>query len=98
MTRRSQATLLALPEAPASRLGLRDRIYEACLAAIRDGRLAADWSVARNTIDDALSQLHAEGVIVRRVGDGTFVALGVNAPRRAAYSQHRKPAAIDEGL
>ena len=106
MTRRSQATLLALPEASASRLGLRDRIYEACLAAIRDGRLAAgrrlpsarqlatDWSVARNTIDDALSQLHAEGVIVRRVGDGTFVAPGVNAPPRAAYSQHRKPAAI----
>jgi GntR family transcriptional regulator/MocR family aminotransferase len=106
MTRRSQATLLALPEASASRLGLRDRIYEACLAAIRDGRLAAgrrlpsarqlatDWSVARNTIDDALSQLHAEGVIVRRVGDGTFVAPGVNAPPRAAYSQHRKLAAI----
>ena len=85
---------------------MRDRIYEACLVAIRDGRLAAgarlpsarqlatDWRVARNTIDDALSQLHAEGLIVRRVGDGTFVAPDVTAPQRALVSRHRKPAAI----
>jgi len=106
MTRRSPATLLAFPSSSTSRLGLRDRIYEACLAAIRDGRLAAgsrlpsarqlaaDWRIARNTVDDALSQLHAEGLIVRRVGDGTFVAPDVTPLPRATGSRHRKPGAI----
>jgi GntR family transcriptional regulator/MocR family aminotransferase len=35
--------------------------------------LARDLCVARNTVDEALSQLVAEGLIVRRRGAGTFV-------------------------
>nr|CAP62391.1 hypothetical protein [Archangium disciforme] len=36
--------------------------------------LAKDFGVARNTVDGALSQLVAEGYIVRRRGAGSFVA------------------------
>jgi GntR family transcriptional regulator/MocR family aminotransferase len=106
MTKRSQAPLLALPAAFDARVGVRDRIYAACLAAIRDGtlppgrrlpssrQLAADWRVARNTVDDALAQLQAEGVVVRRVGDGTFVAHGVVARPAAAHARHRQLATV----
>lgn len=37
--------------------------------------LAADLGVSRNTTEEAFSQLEAEGYLVRRVGDGTYVAL-----------------------
>jgi GntR family transcriptional regulator/MocR family aminotransferase len=97
--------LLDAPQWTTSRLGIRDRVYGACLAAIRDGRLpagcrlpsarqlAVDWHIARNTIDDALSSLHDDGLIVRLVGAGTFVASDVNVvPRTAA--RHRKPASV----
>ena len=36
--------------------------------------LARDFSVARNTVDEALNQLVAEGLIVRRRGAGSFVS------------------------
>jgi GntR family transcriptional regulator / MocR family aminotransferase len=36
--------------------------------------LARDFGVARNTVDEALSQLVAEGLIVRRRGAGSFVS------------------------
>lgn len=97
--------LLDAPEWTTSRLGIGDRVYRACLAAIRDGRLpagcrlpsarqlAADWHIARNTIDDALSRLHDDGLIVRRVGAGTFVASDVDVAARSV-SRHRKPASI----
>lgn len=106
MTKRSQAPLLALPAAFDAHVGVRDRIYVACLAAIRDGtlaaghrlpssrQLAADWHVARNTVDDALAQLQAEGMLVRRVGDGTFVAPGVVARPATPRFRHRRLAAI----
>src|SRR3954469_756985 len=81
----SKATLLAL--APDDRtLGARGRVYRTCLDAILAGtlrpgdrvassrRLAEDWRIARNTIDDALAQLQADGWLTRRVGDGTRVA------------------------
>jgi GntR family transcriptional regulator/MocR family aminotransferase len=35
--------------------------------------LAKDWGVARNTVDEALSQLVADGYVVRRRGAGSFV-------------------------
>jgi GntR family transcriptional regulator/MocR family aminotransferase len=35
--------------------------------------LARDFGVARNTVDEALSQLVAEGLIIRRRGAGSFV-------------------------
>ena len=101
----AMAGLLDAPEWTASRLGVGDRVYGACLAAIRDGRLpagcrlpsarclAADWRIARNTIDDALSRLHDDGLIVRRVGAGTFVASEVDVVARTA-ARHRKPASI----
>ena len=37
--------------------------------------LAADLGVSRNTAEEAFSQLEAEGYLVRRVGDGSYVAL-----------------------
>jgi GntR family transcriptional regulator/MocR family aminotransferase len=43
--------------------------------------LAHDLGVARNTIDEALSQLVAEGLVVRRRGAGSFVS---NLPPRPA--------------
>jgi GntR family transcriptional regulator/MocR family aminotransferase len=106
MTKRSQAQLLALPASLPEAGGLRDGIYRACVAAIRDGRLAAgrrlpssrqlasDWQVARNTVDDALAQLQSEGLIVRRVGAGTFVAPDVVARSPAADAAHRALAAL----
>src|SRR5215204_414516 len=36
--------------------------------------LAGELSVARNTVLNAFDQLHAEGYLVRRVGDGTYVS------------------------
>jgi GntR family transcriptional regulator/MocR family aminotransferase len=70
----------------ARRLTRRSLVYKSCLKAILDGRLwpgarlpaarelARDWKVARNTIDEALMQLQADGFLDRRTGDGTYVA------------------------
>jgi len=86
--------------------GLRDRIYKTCLDAIVDGRLApgarlpsarmlaAEWRVARNTVDDALGQLQLEGFLVRRVGAGTFVAERIPGRLCTPTPRRRKPAAI----
>jgi GntR family transcriptional regulator/MocR family aminotransferase len=72
---------------------LRSAIYRACRDAILEGsmpagsrlpsarQLAIDWGVSRNTVDDAITALQADGVLVRRVGAGTFVA---PLPTRAA--------------
>ncbi len=92
---RRAAAAVPLIAAPLQHAGaLRDQIYKACLDAIVDGRLArgarlpsgrqlaADWDVARNTVDDALAQLQAEGFLVRRVGAGTFVADRLPGPGR----------------
>ena len=93
-------------------MSLRDQIYKTCLAAIVDGRLAegarlpsarqlaVDWRISRNTVDDAIAQLQAEGFLVRRVGDGTFVAdagargaarAGKAARARARSAARRSP-------
>ena len=89
--------LIALLHDDAS-LGLRARIYRTCLDAILDGtlspgaripsarRLALDWRVARNTVDEALAELQAEGWIERRVGDGTRVAQVLREPRERVRS------------
>ena len=83
-------------------LSLRALIHRSCLDAIVEGRiapgerlpsarqLAADWRVSRNTVDDALAALQAEGLLERRVGAGTFVAAAVC---RAARSGSRAAAA-----
>ncbi|MEO5693995.1 MAG: PLP-dependent aminotransferase family protein [Usitatibacter sp.] len=77
----------ALIEGPeAAGLKRRTQVYKSCLKAILDGRLergarlpsaralARDLKVSRNTIDEALMHLQADGFLVRRVGDGTYVA------------------------
>jgi len=101
MSRRSPAPF-PLAAGLLAAAGLRDRVYATFRDAIVDGRLppgarvpsarqlAADWGVARNTIDDALGQLHAEGFLRRRVGDGTFVADGA-AGRAPATREPRRP-------
>ncbi|MGW4563703.1 MocR-like pyridoxine biosynthesis transcription factor PdxR [Streptomyces sp. NPDC004561] len=65
---------------------LTTRIYQALLAGIRDGRLrpgdrlpptrtfARSLEVSRNTVAAAYERLTADGFLVARVGDGTFVA------------------------
>ena len=85
--------------------GLRDQVYKTFLRGIVDGRfppgarlpsarqLAADWKVARNTVDDALAQLQGEGLLTRRVGAGTFVADRLPGPPRARAGRPRRPAA-----
>ncbi|MBL8361626.1 MAG: PLP-dependent aminotransferase family protein [Rubrivivax sp.] len=37
-------------------------------------RLAMDWGVTRGAVDAAFDQLYQEGLVVRRVGDGSYVA------------------------
>ena len=70
------------------------RISERIRAAIASGALtqkarlpssrtlARDLGVARNTVDEALSQLVAEGLIVRRRGAGSFVSAHPSKPPR----------------
>lgn len=45
-------------------------------------QLAADWQVARGAVDEAFAQLQLEGLIERRVGDGTYVGAGARPARR----------------
>jgi GntR family transcriptional regulator/MocR family aminotransferase len=83
--------------------GLRGRIHRSCLAAILEGalrpgdripssrRLAQDWRVARNTVDEALAELQAEGWLVRRVGDGTRVASSLPLPPGRASAVAPRP-------
>ena len=69
------------------------RLYQALLDAITTGRLlpgarlpsarslAAELKVARGAVDDALARLQDEGLLLRRVGDGSYVASPL--PQRA---------------
>lgn len=71
----------------------RERVYRAVRQAIAGGalaggarlpsarQLAQDWRVARGAVDDAFAQLQMEGLIERRVGDGTYVAAAPVRPR-----------------
>jgi len=105
MPRRPPAPFPLASRLPAA-AGLRDRVYATVRDAIVDGRLppgarvpsarqlSADWRVARNTIDDALGQLHTEGFLRRRVGDGTFVADDAIG-RAPGARQPRHPPTVD---
>lgn len=90
----------ALIEGPdAAGLSRRAQVYKSCLQAILEGRLAPgarlaaartlarSLEVSRNTIDDALTQLQADGFLERRVGDGTYVAQRL--PGRFAHDSPR---------
>jgi GntR family transcriptional regulator/MocR family aminotransferase len=62
-------------------------------ARLPSGRtLAMDLGVARNTVEEALSQLVADGYVMRRRGAGTFVA--ERLPERDAPPLSSNPAAI----
>ena len=90
-------------EAPG--VSLRALIRRSCLEAIVSGRighgerlpsarqLARDWHVSRNTVDDALEALQAEGVIERRVGSGTFVVFRSDQQASARW-RPRPPSAL----
>lgn len=64
----------------------RVRVYRTVLDGVRSGtlrpgtrlpsarRLAADCAVSRGAVDEAFDQLQSEGLIERRVGDGSYVA------------------------
>jgi GntR family transcriptional regulator/MocR family aminotransferase len=73
--------------------GLAQQLYQALRERILDGRLAgatrlpasrelaALLGVSRNTVGRAFDQLYAEGYVLTRVGDGTYVApLTLHAP------------------
>ena len=60
-------------------------------ARLPSGRtLARDLGVARNTVDEALSQLVADGLVVRRRGAGTFVC-ALTVARQSAATCARNP-------
>ena len=106
MPKRSRGAMFPLLSGPASEgLSLRDQIYKTCLAAIVDGRLkegarlpsarqlALDWRISRNTVDDAVARLQAEGFVVRRIGAGTFVAARARVAR-PTRAQRRRPSVL----
>lgn len=78
------------------RVSRRVQVHSALIDAIRCGalppgtrlpssrQLAAEWGFARGPIDEALALLQQEGVIERRVGDGSYIAEGAASMARAA--------------
>jgi GntR family transcriptional regulator/MocR family aminotransferase len=105
LAKRAHAALLPLLEDPdSSGLTRAAQVYKTLLRAIIDGRLpsgtrlpsarvlAADWKISRNTIDEAFARLQADGLIVRGVGAGTFVAdKGVKEQPRVRAAKLRQP-------
>ncbi len=64
----------------------RVRVYRTVMDSVRNGtlapgvrlpsarRLALECNVARGAVDEAYEQLQSEGIVVRHVGDGSYVA------------------------
>jgi GntR family transcriptional regulator/MocR family aminotransferase len=81
------------------------RVYAAVRKAIAGGalrrgqrlpsarQLARDWRVSRGAVDEAFAQLQLEGLIERRVGDGSYVAQLQPAASGAAAAP-REPARL----
>lgn len=79
------------------------RVYRAIRAAIAGGalapgdrlpsarQLAADWGLARGAVDEAFAQLQVEGLIRRRVGDGTYVEASAAALAAAGLQPPAPP-------
>jgi GntR family transcriptional regulator / MocR family aminotransferase len=112
MVKTARGPLIAIPpDVMASGLPRRLWVYRGVLAAIRGGalapgarlpssrQLAAEWSVARGAVDEAYEQLQAEGLLERRVGDGTYVsALLPSGVRAAADAAVRVPSAATQAV
>lgn len=105
--------LLTPPDAPvrpSESASRRAWVYRRVLGAVLDGRLAPgtrlpsaralalQWEVARGAIDEALAQLQREGLLERRVGDGTYVAALLPAALRAPRPQRRPTPTSDRVL
>lgn len=86
MAKRATGALLPAMGSDAERLrGRRAQVYSTVLEQIRSGtlapgarlpsarQLAREWQVARGVVDEAFAQLQAEGLVERRVGDGSYV-------------------------
>lgn len=79
------------------------RVYRSVRRAIDAGALAAgerlpsarqlarDWRVSRGAVDEAFAQLQLEGLLDRRVGDGTFVAQASAGAAQARQATQREP-------
>lgn len=83
-----------------SRLAARDLRVGERLPAVR--ALAAELGVGRHTVEAAYAELIAEGLIVSRVGEGTFVApalpTSAGTSATAWVSGHREPIVMPAAL
>ena len=90
MTKRAQGALLTTMADDAQQLrGRRAQVYHTVIEQIRAGvlapgarlpsarQLAREWQVARGVVDEAFAQLQADGLVERRVGDGSYVCQDV---------------------
>jgi GntR family transcriptional regulator/MocR family aminotransferase len=87
----------------AARLPLRAQLEDGLREAVRSGRLAGgtrlpasrtlagDLGVSRRLVVDAYAQLLAEGYLLARHGDGTYVADGAGTPSGEAGSEPPEP-------
>lgn len=86
MSKRAAGALLPTISHEVQQLrGRRAQVYRTVLEQIRAGtlapgarlpsarQLAREWQVARGVVDEAFAQLQAEGLLERRVGDGSYV-------------------------
>lgn len=103
MVKQASGVVMAAPDAARNeRVTRRVRVYCALLDAIRTGslppgtrlpssrQLAAEWGFARGAVDEAFAQLQQEGLIERRVGDGSYVAEAAASLLPAAGSAARR--------
>ncbi len=56
-------------------------------------QLALDWQVSRGAVEDAFAELQLEGLIERRVGDGTYLRGAIAAAAAAAPQRQAAPEA-----
>lgn len=91
--------LEGVPPAPSLRAGVYGRIRGAILAGrLRPGArlpstrtLSSEFGVSRTTAEEAYGQLVAEGYLLRRVGDGTYVSPRLPGPARPAPRRAGSP-------
>jgi GntR family transcriptional regulator / MocR family aminotransferase len=112
MVKTARGPLIAIErEAQLAGLPRRLWVYRSVLAAIRRGalapgerlpssrQLASEWRVARGAVDEAYEQLSAEGLLERRVGDGTYVSARLpDGVRMGAQAAVRAPSATTQAV